>query len=82
MLTLAVTISQQVMGPGDKMSTITMNSNSDSTSLAVHKLRDDGSNWADYEPVGFCFSGYNHYTSLGIVVITAKTKSNIKEAKV
>ena len=32
------------------MSTITMNSNSDSTSLAVPKLRDDGSNWADYEP--------------------------------
>jgi len=31
--------------------------------------------------VGFCFSGYNHYTSAGIVVITAKTKSNIKEAK-
>ena len=32
--------------------------------------------------VGFCFSGYYHYTSTGIVVITAKTKSNIKEAKV
>jgi hypothetical protein len=31
------------------MSTITMNS-SESTSLAVPKLRDDGSNWADYEP--------------------------------
>jgi len=26
--------------------------------------------------VGFCFSGYYHYTSAGIVVITAKTKSN------
>ena len=33
------------------------------------------------EHVGFCFSGYYHYTSAGIVVITAKTKSNIKEAK-
>ena len=32
-------------------------------------------------PVGFCFSGYYHYTSAGMV-ITAKTKSNIKEAKV
>ena len=28
----------------------TMNSNSDSTTLAVPKLRDDGSNWADYLP--------------------------------
>ena len=26
------------------------NSNSDSTNLAVPKLRDDGSNWSDYEP--------------------------------
>ena len=26
--------------------------------------------------VGFCFSSYYHYTSAGIVVITAKTKSN------
>jgi len=31
--------------------------------------------------VGFCFSGYYHYTSAGVVVITVKTKSNIKEAK-
>ena len=38
------------MGPKDKMSTITMNSNSESTSLAVPKLRDDGSNWPDYKP--------------------------------
>ena len=38
------------MGPGDTMSTTTMNSNSDSTSLAIPKLCDDGSNWADYEP--------------------------------
>ena len=28
----------------------TINSNSDSTTLAVPKLRDDGSNWADYLP--------------------------------
>ena len=26
--------------------------------------------------VGFCFSSYYHYTSAGIVVITAKKKSN------
>jgi len=26
---------------------------------------------------GFCFSGYYHYTSAGIVVITAKTKYNM-----
>ena len=32
------------------MSTITMSSNSKSTSLAVPKLRDNGRNWADYEP--------------------------------
>ena len=38
------------MGPADTMSTVTMSSNSESTSLAVPKLRDDGSNWADYEP--------------------------------
>src|SRR5277367_1718211 len=37
------------MGPGD-MSNLTINSNSDSTSLSVPKLRDDGSNWADYQP--------------------------------
>ena len=30
----------------------------------------------DERIVGFCFSGYYHYTSAGIVVITAKTKSN------
>ena len=33
------------MGPDTNM-----NSNSDSTTLAVPKLRDDGSNWADYLP--------------------------------
>ena len=31
-------------------SDMTMNSNSDSTTLAVPKLCDDGSNWADYLP--------------------------------
>src|ERR1700683_3259286 len=30
------------------MSSLTLNSNPDSTNLAVPKLRDDGSNWADY----------------------------------
>jgi hypothetical protein len=30
------------------MSSLTLNSNADSTNLAVAKLRDDGSNWADY----------------------------------
>ena len=37
------------MGPKDTMSTLTMNSNSEST-LSIPKLCDDGSNWADYEP--------------------------------
>ena len=38
------------MGPGlDQMSNLTINSNSDSTSLSVPKLRDDRSNWADYQ---------------------------------
>ena len=32
------------------MSIITMSSNSESASLSVPKLRDDGSNWSDYEP--------------------------------
>jgi hypothetical protein len=32
--------------------------------------------------VGISFSGYYHYTSAGIVVMTTKTNSNIKEAKV
>ena len=35
------------MGPTDNL---TLGSNSDLTSLSVPKLRDDGSNWADYEP--------------------------------
>src|SRR6202522_4108982 len=34
----------------DHMSNLNMNSNSDSTTLSVPKLRDDGSNWADYQP--------------------------------
>src|SRR5271170_2415768 len=33
----------------DPISNMNMNSNSDSTTLAVPKLRDDGSNWADYQ---------------------------------
>ena len=32
------------------MSSLSLTSNSDSTNLAVPKLRDDGSNWADYAP--------------------------------
>ena len=47
-LVLAVKL-QQVMGTVDTMSTITM-SNSESTSLSVLKLRDNGSNWADHKP--------------------------------
>jgi len=36
------------MGPG--MNSLDMNSPSDSSTLAVPKLRDDGSNWSDYQP--------------------------------
>jgi hypothetical protein len=32
------------------MSNLSLNSSSDSTTLQVPKLRDDGSNWSDYEP--------------------------------
>ncbi|KAF8805245.1 hypothetical protein BYT27DRAFT_7192977 [Phlegmacium glaucopus] len=32
------------------MSSLSLNPSSDSTNLAIPKLRDDGSNWADYEP--------------------------------
>ena len=32
------------------MNGLSLNSNSDSATLAVPKLRDDGSNWADYQP--------------------------------
>jgi hypothetical protein len=38
------------MGPEDKMSNLSMNSSADTATLAIPKLRDDGSNWADYEP--------------------------------
>src|SRR5882724_4793459 len=38
-------------GPGKStMSDINLSSNSDSQNLTIPKLRDDGSNWADYEP--------------------------------
>ena len=32
------------------MSTLTLNSSSDSTTLSIPKLHDDRSNWSDYEP--------------------------------
>ena len=32
------------------MSTLTLNSTSDSTTLSIPKLHDNGSNWSDYEP--------------------------------
>ena len=32
------------------MASLSLTSNSDSTNLAVPKLRGDGSNWADYAP--------------------------------
>ena len=39
------------MGPGDQTTTsLTLGSNSDTTSLSIPKLRDDGSNWSDYQP--------------------------------
>ena len=41
------------MSPGisiPTVSTLTLNSTSDSTTLSIPKLRDDGSNWSDYEP--------------------------------
>ena len=39
------------MGPGDQTTTsLTLGSNSDMTSLSIPKLRDDGSNWSDYQP--------------------------------
>ena len=37
------------MGPEATMSGLSQNLNSDSTTLAVPKLHDDGSNWADYQ---------------------------------
>ena len=43
---------QEVMSPRNSNSTMSTFStnNSDTTTLAVPKLRDDGSNWANYEP--------------------------------
>ena len=38
------------MAPKTSMSTFSLGSSSDSTTLAIPKLRDDGSNWSDYEP--------------------------------
>src|SRR5271155_4088072 len=38
------------MGPETTMFSQTSSTNSDSTLLAVPKLRDDGSNWSDYHP--------------------------------
>src|SRR6201996_1550381 len=37
------------MGPADLMNSLSLNSNSDTTTLSVPKLRDDGSNWSDYQ---------------------------------
>ena len=38
------------MGPIDNSATtLTLGSNSDTTSLSIPKLRDDGSNWSDYQ---------------------------------
>jgi len=36
------------MGPAELMNNLSLNSNSDSTTLSVPKLCDDGSNWSDY----------------------------------
>jgi len=38
------------MGPNDTMLNLSIKSSSDSTTLQVPKLRDDGSNWSDYQP--------------------------------
>ena len=38
------------MGPETTMNPQNISSSSDSTMLAVPKLRDDGSNWSDYYP--------------------------------
>jgi len=38
------------MGPAEQMTNLSLNSSSDSTSLSVPKLCDDGSNWSDYQP--------------------------------
>ena len=49
-LDLAANLFQQVMGPNMTMNNLSMNSNSDSTTLTVPKLHDNGSNWSDYLP--------------------------------
>jgi len=46
--TLQLLIFHQVMSPGRTMSDALLTSNS--PSLVIPKLRDDGTNWADYEP--------------------------------
>ena len=38
------------MGPDTTMNNLSMNSNSNSMTLTVPKLCDDGSNWSDYLP--------------------------------
>jgi hypothetical protein len=38
------------MGPAEPMNTFASTSNPDTTMLSVPKLRDDGSNWCDYQP--------------------------------
>ena len=37
------------MGPAEIMNSLSLNSSSDSTTLSVPKLRDDRSNWSDYQ---------------------------------
>ena len=37
------------MGPAKLMNSLSLNSSSDSTTLSVPKLHDDGSNWSDYQ---------------------------------
>ena len=47
---LAAPLLTGYLAPKTIMSTFSLSSNSDSTTLAIPKLRDDGSNWSDYEP--------------------------------
>ena len=54
---LAVLSLQQVMGPEIAMNNLNMNFNSDMTTLAVPSLRDNRSNWSDYECISLIF-GY------------------------
>ena len=48
-LGLAAHLFQQVMGP-DTLNNLNMSSNNNTTTLAVPKLHDNGSNWSDYLP--------------------------------